>query len=123
MKKDIEGISRIGFIEDYEIYIKTDDEVCIPHFHIRNRSNISDFNTSVCIEKTEYCFHNNKENELSADTKIKLQEFMQQSVPFANGDLSFWECVCIAWNSNNPDSYIIERCSQPDYTMLNCNTR
>lgn len=117
MKKDIEGISRIGFAEDYEIYIHTDDEICVPNFHIRNTDKENKVYASICIEKAEYCFHNSEEEKLNFQTTVELQKFMQSPAPVLNGRLTFWECLCVVWETNNA-SHKISAETMPDYTLL-----
>lgn len=115
MKEEIEGISRIGFIGVYEIYINTDDEKTIPHFHIRNLKD--NFSSSICIEKAEYCLHDGAVNTLNTEMKLKLQDFLRQPIQFLNADFSYWECICLTWDVNNPKSQINAHL-QPDYNLL-----
>lgn len=111
----MEGISRIGFIDDLEVYVNTDDSGSVPHFHIKSKD--GSFHSSVCIETPEYYFHDGDRDKLDPGTAAKLQRFMQSPVPFGKYRLSYWECLCISWEANNQGSQIKAE-KQPDYELL-----
>ena len=63
----LEEMARIGYIDNLEILIWTDDPGNIPHFHIRDRSTKGqEFNCCIRIDKPEYFIHTGKENKLNS---------------------------------------------------------
>lgn len=113
----IDGMSRIGFIGQHEIYIETDDEIQIPHFHIRDKDDWDKFHTCVKIETAEYFKHGSKDGELNNKECKALDKFMRQ--PYKNRGITNWQHICDSWDDNNSDVIIPDHTVQPDYTQLN----
>ena len=51
----LQEMARIGYVDNLELIIWTDDPGNIPHFHIRDRSTKGEkFNCCIRIDKAEY---------------------------------------------------------------------
>lgn len=70
--KDYRDMARIGFTGDgYEVYINSDDEGKIPHFHYRKARDWGSFHTSIKMESSEYFYHVDDQGILNSDQKKK----------------------------------------------------
>ena len=95
-------IARIGFFgraKEYEVYVRTDDECQLPHFHVRDICTEAD--TALCLLSNNYCKHPNKENcTFGYDFGELLFAFMTEpcrSPRYADN----YEFAVIMWNMNN----------------------
>lgn len=113
----LEEMARLGFINDLEIYVRTDDPGKIPHFHICDRETKGQkFHTCVQISKCAYFKHTGKEDTLNSKQRKDLVEFLgkiHKSKKFSN-----WEYLIAIWNDNNSDVEVPVDCQMPDYTKL-----
>ena len=111
-------MSRIGFMDEYEIYVHTDDPGNIPHFHIWDRTTRGkEFHTCIRIDKAEYFHHTGKEDILNSKDRKDLVKFLQSN-PKNKRFNTNWEVVIDMWNFNNSDKEIDEDQPMPDYTQL-----
>jgi hypothetical protein len=121
LNQDVYGMARVGFIDEYEIYVNTDDGGAIPHFHYRLENEWDKFHTCICIETSEYFHHNNKQNILNSKQKKSLDQFMKSAVQiskYADKFSNNWQLVCFLWDLNNSNVEISKKAKQPDYTKL-----
>lgn len=119
--QDIEGMSRVGMIEDMEIYVNTDDGGNIPHFHIRDRKDWDKFHTCILITKPWYFLHEGKEDMLNSHQRKELDKFMKSKVSIARYADNFennWKLICFLWDINNSGVQIPEDATMPDYIKL-----
>lgn len=98
---DLEGMSRIGFIGNYEIYINTDDSGDIPHFHYRLRDDWEVFHTCIEITRPRYFHHYGKENILSSHQQKDLQKFLSAKANVKGFSGTNWDLTVSLWNLNN----------------------
>ena len=120
-RKDLLEMARVGFIENLEIYVNTNDSGNISHFHIRDVVDWDKFHTCVQIGKAEYFLHGNKQDVLNAKQKSVLEDFMRSPVKLSKYAGKFknnWELVCFMWDINNSKLEIADDVVQPDYTTL-----
>lgn len=126
-----EEIARIGYFgEDdaFEICVKTDDEMAMPHFHVRDaETNGGRFETCVCIGTNHYCLHGAYKDILSPDQQAMLMDFMEslsRYKPYSLPLMRNYELVVDAWNLNNKGpKAVVERNSGkdaivPDYANI-----
>ena len=119
--EDIYGMAQVGMIDEYEVFVNTNDGGNIPHFHFRNAKDWRKFHTCICIDKPEYFHHTGKEDVLNSLMKRKLEEFMRSPVVLSRYKDKFknnWEVVCFMWDINNSSMMLSEDLTQPDYRML-----
>ena len=95
-------IARIGFFgraKEYEVYVKTDDECQVPHFHVRDIYTETD--TAICLLSNNYCKHPNKDvSKVKGYVLEQLYAFMSEpcrSPRYADN----YEFAVIMWNLNN----------------------
>lgn len=103
LKTDFEEIARIGYTPGgYEVYIVTDDEGNIPHFHYRKGSKDNcEFHTCIRFDCAKYFHHTGKEDVLS-NNQIKDLLIFLEAVPLkARGFASNWHFAKDLWNANN----------------------
>ena len=126
-----EEIARIGFFgenDEYEVYVKSDDEMSIPHFHVRNsETQDGHFETCVCIETNSYCLHDAYKDLLSSEQQGLLADYMTEFSPY---NLYRWpikrnyERIAEAWNINNDGNQVILKYDDgedviiPDYAHI-----
>lgn len=127
MRKEYDNayIARIGFYDKwkYEVFVVTDDEIQVPHFHVRTDED----DIAVELEINSYLPHDKKENSdrMSVETMKGLADFMVQPCrlpKFVNN----YELTAVMWNTQN---YIQFRCKTdetgniiiPDYSRLYSN--
>lgn len=126
-----EEIARIGYFgenEEYEVYVKTDDEIPIPHFHIRDSETQGErFETCVCLEASRYCLHGTYKDLLSPEQQILLADYMVELSPYNLYRLPLirnYERVVEMWNLNNEERQFVLRYDSgddviiPDYSKI-----
>lgn len=115
----LEEMARIGFIDNLEIFIWTDDPGNIPHFHIRDISTKGDeFNCCVRIDKAEYFKHTGKEDVLNHKQKKNLIEFLNSTSKLGGIEIKNWDKVIMYWNDNNSKLILPDDLEMPDYNLL-----
>ena len=81
-----EEIARIGYFgenDKYEVYVKTDDEMSIPHFHIRDSETKGErFETCISIETNCYCLHGTYKDLLTPEQQALLTDYMISFSPY-----------------------------------------
>lgn len=120
--QELYEMARIGYVDDYELYVNTNDAGNIPHFHLRDGKDWDKFHTCICIEKPIYFLHGSKQDKCNAKLKKQLNEFVREIDP----DLHFpyYETIIFEWNRNNSTKKInVNRDEDgnmiiPDYTQL-----
>lgn len=120
-RQEIFGMARVGFINELEVYVNTNDSGKIPHFHLRNRSEWNKFHTCIEITKSEYFLHGSKQDTLNASQRADLDRFMKSKVSskkYVNLFENNWQLVCFLWDINNSDVEIPEDVKMPDYNLL-----
>lgn len=118
MPKPLMEMARVGFFDEYEIYIHTDDPGNIPHFHIWDASTKGNkYHTCIRIDKPEYFHHTGKEDILNHKDKKDLMNFLN-SKPKNKRFKTNWEYLVSMWNDNNSKIQVDEDKSIPDYTKL-----
>lgn len=118
LEKPLFEMARVGFFDEYEIYIHTDDPGKIPHFHLWDAGTKGNkFHTCIRIDKSEYFHHTGKEDVLNTNDKKDLCKFLSDK-PKNKRYETYWEYLVSMWNDNNSDVEIPEDQSMPDYTKL-----
>ena len=118
LEKPLHEMARVGFFDEYEIYIHTDDPGHIPHFHIWDAETRGDkFHTCIRIDKAEYFHHNGKEDTLNSKDKKDLCKFLQSKPKNKRYD-TYWEYLISMWNDNNSIIEINEEQEMPNYILL-----
>ena len=125
--QEIFGMARAGTVTNkgtvYEIYVNTNDEGKIPHFHFRDMNAWEKFHTCIRIGVAEYFHHGDKQDILNSNQKKLLEEFMSAPTKKIRYDehgnrMNNWQYVCDLWDSNNSDVEIPEDTIQPNYAEL-----
>jgi len=112
-------IARIGFIDDLELFIWTDDPGNIPHFHIRDISTKGQkFNCCVRIDEPEYFKHTGKEDVLNSKQKKNLIQFLNSTSKLGTIEIKNWDKVIMYWNDNNSKIILPDDLPMPDYSLL-----
>ena len=115
----LQEMARIGYVDNLELIIWTDDSGNIPHFHLRDRSTKGEkFHSCIRIDKPEYFIHTGKENKLNSKQKKNLMAFLQQNTTLGTATITNWDKVIMYWNDNNSDVIIDSDIPIPDYTLL-----
>ena len=127
-----EEIVRIGYFgenDEYEIYVKTDDEETTPHFHIRDAETKGErFETCVCFETNHYCLHGEYGDVLRPEQQALLKEYMESlslyklyALPLVRN----YEWAANMWNLNNETTQVTLQYDNedeviiPDYDKMN----
>ena len=103
MKEEITNVARIGILpgNEYAVYVKTDDELQIPHVHIwDNATNGKEFDSSISLKEYQFLPHGSSTDTLPAELLPVFINFMQQPCrnPYHQSNLEFaWEM----WADNN----------------------
>lgn len=113
---------RVGVVTKggYLIYVNTDDEGNIPHFHcVDNNTRGKTFHTCIQIEKSQYFTHGNKQDKITSSRNRKaLDTFLRQPFEKPKFNGTNWEYIVMIWNMNNSSSQVDESLIQPDYTEI-----
>lgn len=112
-------MARIGYVDDLELIVWTDDPGDIPHFHLRDRATRGKkFHACVRIDKPEYFKHAGKEDTLNSTQKKNLVSFLTSEVAFGNIKITNWEKVIMYWNDNNSAVILDSDIAMPNYLLL-----
>ena len=119
MEHRLNEMARIGFMNEFEIVIYTDDPGNIPHMHILDASTQGEkFSSSVKLESAEYFSHGGKYvDKFNSKQRKTFNEFMN-SKPKNKRFSTNYEYACSMWNDNNSKTNVDETREQPDYTKL-----
>lgn len=100
--KEYTRIGVFGKDNEMEVYVKTDDNIETPHFHVKNLTNEHD--VTITIETGKYCSENCKDSEqdLTYEQASLLSEFMR--LP-NNQHENNYETTIKAWNYNVDNKY------------------
>ena len=110
-------MSRIGFIGNYEIFIRTDDPGKYPHFHIWDRETRGQkFHTCVRLDDAKYFHHTGKEGVLNSKERKSLVAFLKLKHKYL--EISNWMYLINEWNNNNSDVELDMNLLMPDYLNL-----
>lgn len=113
-------MARIGYVDDLELIIWTDDPGNIPHFHIRDRSTHGDnFHCCVKITELEYFNHTGKEDKLNSKQRKNLVDFLNSTSKLGNIEVKNWDKVIMYWNDNNSSILLDSNTEMPNYLLLN----
>ena len=92
----------------------------IPHFHYFDASTDGDkFHSCIRLDKAEYFIHPGKEDKLNSKQRKELVKFLCQKYRNKKINMSNWEFLLNAWNSENENSIQLDdNMSMPDYFKL-----
>lgn len=120
-----EEIARIGYFgenDKYEVYVKTDDEMSIPHFHIRDSETKGErFETCISIETNCYCLHGTYKDLLTPEQQALLTDYMISFSPYNLYRFPFtrnYERIAEAWNMNNDGNQVILKYDDGDDVII-----
>lgn len=112
--QDLEELSRIGYVGNFEVYVNTNDSGKIPHFHYRDADNWGKFHTCICILESKYFHHGNKQDVLNSKQRKDLQQFLESESEEFEG-LTNWQVLVRQWNLNNYDVKVPKDISISNY--------
>lgn len=117
-------MARIGYADELEIYVLTDDPGYIPHIHIRDRETKGQiFDTCIRFDSPEYFKHGHHSDKLNGKQKKKLNDFLHSKPSNGMFDTNY-EYAVILWNDNNSKQNVELKKDEhgnviiPDYTKL-----
>lgn len=117
-------MARVGFLDELEICVYTDDGGNIPHVHIRDvATRGKNFDACVKLEYPEYFEHGSHTDFLNTKQKHQLNDFMNE-VPAKGVFRTNYEKAVYMWNDNNSNRdveleyYDDGRVIIPDYSTL-----
>lgn len=112
-------MARIGYIDDLELIIWTDDPGNIPHFHIRDKETKgNNFHCCIRLDEPSYFKHQGKMDVLNTKQKKKLINFLNSSSKMGNFEVKNWDKIIAYWNDNNSSVILPDDYPMPDYTLL-----
>ncbi len=117
-RTDIEGMARIGYAGEYEVFINTDDPGSIPHVHVRDKNNWKRFHCCVKLETAEYFPHGNKVSEFNSQERKLFAEFMESLISKRKFNGTVWDYCTLEWDANNSKYEISDDVERPDYRKL-----
>lgn len=93
-------MARVGFFDEYEVYVHTDDAGHIPHFHLRDSATQGRmFETCIELKTNKYFHHGAHQGVLNSGERKDLAEFMESMNTKLN--MTNYKATCILWNMNN----------------------
>ncbi len=106
MKQEIKDVARIGMLAggEYSVYVKTDDELQIPHIHIwDNATNGKKFDCAITLADGQSLPHEHSAGTMSANLLSEYSDFMRK--PCRNPHYqSNREFAMEMWRDNNGKS-------------------
>lgn len=122
------NIARIGFFGNwqYEVFVVTDDEIQIPHFHIRVLGNevAVNFSENVYLPHDGKLDGNHFPDKMREDLAKGLADFMAQPCRSPKFESNYEFAACM-WNMQNDVQFKCDTDSKgniviPDYAHLHC---
>ena len=111
-------MARLGYFDDYEIFVFTNDSGKIPHFHIRDSNTMGQkFHTCIRIDKAEYFHHTGKEDILNKKERKELVNFLNSKYRNRDNETN-WSHLVDLWNDNNSDIELDDNTNMPDYINI-----
>lgn len=120
----INEMARVGFMDDMDVVVYTDDPGYIPHVHIiDNATRGQEFDACVMIEDNRYFSHGNHTDVFNSKQRKSFDNFMHEpcrSPKYKNN----YELAISMWNLNNSDAYVIPKTDNngetiiPNYTTI-----
>lgn len=102
----LDEMARVGFMDNFDVIIHTDDMGFIPHFHIIDKATRGyEFNCCVRLENNQYFSHGNHKDKLNSKQRRMLNDFMNaphRNIHYRNN----YEYAVNLWNDNNSSSYV-----------------
>ena len=116
-------MARIGDMGEYSIYVRSNDNGNLPHFHIVDSNTLgNNFHTCIQILDNAYFFHTGKEDKLNSKGRRDLIEFLL--APDEDGVFeSNWVHLVYEWNKNNNRRKIDKNSPMPDYRIMKENKK
>ena len=117
-KQALLEMAKIGEIDEFSIFVYSNDNGNIAHFHIVDSNTLgSQFSCCVCIESLNYFYHTGKEDKLNSKLRKLLIRFLQS--PEEEGIFNTnWDALLYEWNKNNSRRKVSRELEMPDYTKL-----
>lgn len=111
-------MARLGYFDDYEIFVLTNDSGKIPHFHISDSNTMGQkFHTCIRIDKAEYFHHTGKEDILNKKERKELVNFLNSKYRNRDNETN-WSHLVDLWNDNNSDIELDDNTNMPDYINI-----
>ena len=126
---DITDKARIGWIptdaeHNIEVFVHTDDEGHLPHFHVRKIGDDYSVEWEACIrfDSAEYYLHGKHRSRLPKGVGKRLDSMLREVNIHDRNGRTYWECAIDAWNENN-EHFTLQgihgwSLRQPDYSEL-----
>ena len=119
--------ARVGFMDNLEVIVHTDDPGMTPHVHIVDKATRGyDFDCCVRLDMNQYFKHGRHRDEFNSNGCKAFDKFMRSQCRderFQN----YYEFAVSMWNANNSHIYIdIKKDGDgkvivPDYTKISKN--
>lgn len=120
MAQILNEMARVGYFDDFEIIIWTDNSGNIPHMHIRDRGTHGDkFHCCIRLDNPEYFSHGGKEDKLNSKQIKSLLNFLKSTSKIGKTEINNWDKVIMYWNDNNSNVILNDDTPIPDYKLLN----
>ncbi len=111
-------MAQIGVFDAYVVWVGTDDEGIVPHFHVWDADTAGEvFHTCIQLEKAAYFHHTGKEDAFDSNSIEALCRFLR-SPSVDEPEKTNWQVLVIEWNRNNPTRKVEKDSQMPDYQLL-----
>ena len=104
-----------------EVFVNTNDNGNIPHFHVwkKIRGRLHEWEVCVRYDSAEYFSHKKHPGTMPSDMTKKLNEVLKKKNPNSRHGDTYWQTAVEMWNQNNERKPLDWDLEQPDYTKLN----
>lgn len=114
----INEMARVGFMDNMDVVIYTDDPGYIPHVHVIDLGTRGyDFDACVMLEDNRYFTHGKHTDVFNSKQRKCFNDFMHEPCrlpQFRNN----YELAVSMWNLNNSDSYVIPKTNREGETII-----
>lgn len=125
-EKDLYEMARVGYADNLEISVWTNDPGEIPHFHVTNdepRGKASRVDACIQLEQAKYFSHGKHKGTLNASQRKALDRFFREKPKYSREPTNYDLAVSF-WNSNNSNRIVVPPIDKngdtviPDYTNI-----
>lgn len=119
VRERLDEMARVGFFDEYEVYVHTDDAGHVPHFHLRDATTQGRvFDTCIELKTNKYFHHGGHQGILNSGERKDLAKFMESMNPQLK--MTNYKATCILWNLNNSKDNIeiTDDMAIPNYRTL-----
>lgn len=113
-------MAKVADFDGYKLWIWTNDEGKIPHFHVIKGNPLApSFDSCIKFKVSEYFPHGGRHKDKLPRNHLKdLVELLKSQDPYAIGQQTIWQALIIEWNRNDNKEQVSPFAPIPDFMHI-----